>query len=474
MRKTIISITLLSIACSSFAAGQPRQFTLKEAVLIALRFNPSVRTAELQRTIDKFGLEVAKNNYELRYALSGSAQYNDKRTSGLDSNDKSLSLNPNASLLTASGATVILDMNNKVDKNYYNPGVGLTIKQPLLRGFGNEITLTPLANAYDQEKINRLNLKRAVINTITVVINDYLRIVQSENSLTTQELALKNSLKEYEQNKLKIKAGKMAAADNIRQEAAIASLRLSLLQAQNSLEQARQQLLLDMGLDPKTQFTIAKDVALPHEELPSLDTAAQLVLQNDIDYQTSLINRQIQARNLTVSKDNLRWQLDLTAKTMLGNGSGGYPNSGLASINNNQNYGRSVQLDLKIPIDDKKLQQAVLNDKINLQKADILLKQQQYTLETNVINALRNLHIQKQQIQQAVIARDLAQRSLDVALKKLQFGLVSTFETTSLRTDLTKAELEVVNSQIGFLSALATFQQALGTTLDVWGIGINY
>lgn len=474
MCRIILIIIICFLTLDSTAAPLPKQFTLKEAILIALRYNPNVRNAELERIIDKFGLEVAKNAYELRYALIGTAQSSETRTSGQDSSARSLNIAPSTSLLAPSGANISLDMQNNTGNTYFNPGLNLAIKQPLLRGFGSEITLSPLASAYDQERIKQLNLKKTIIETITTIITDYLRIVQDQNSLTIQQLTLKDLEKQYQQNEIKIKAGKMAAADNIQQQASIANQRLSLVQAQNTIKQDKLQLLTDMGLDPNTPFTITNDVALPDENLPTLLNAKQLILSNDTSYQTSLINRIIQARDLMMAKDNQRWKLDLTAKASVGNGSGGSPNSGIASLQNNQNYNRSVQLDLTIPIDDKKLQQSLVNAKVSLQKLDVQIQQQQYMLETAIINALRNLAIQKQQIQQSIIARDLAQRSLDVALKKLQFGLVSTFETTTLRTSLTNAELQVVNSKINYLNALANLQQALGTTLGVWGIDVKY
>lgn len=465
-------ITFFYLDCA--AAEAEKQFTLKDAILIALRFNSNIRSAELQRIMDKFNLTVAKNRYELNYALTGSAQAAQNRTNGYDSSNKSLSLTPGSTILLSSGATASISMNNNVSQQYYNPGLTLTVKQPLMRGFGREITLSPLADAYDNEKINRLRLKQTVINTVTVIIIDYLRIVQDQNSLTTQQLALKNAIKEYEQNKIKIKAGKMAAADNTQQAGLIANQRLGILQAENNLKTDKLQLLTDMGLDPDTPFRISKDITLGNEIIPDLTAAKKLMVSNDIDYQISLINRRIQERNFLLAKDRLRWKLDATVTTTVGNGSGGGSNSGIPSLLNNQNYNRAIQLDLEIPIDNKPLQQAVVNAKIHLQQTDIQLQQQKMLLETHIINMLRSLAVQKQQIQQAITARDLAQKSLDIALKKLQFGLVSTFETTILSANLTAAELQVVNSQANYLSALANLQQTLGTTLDMWGIAITY
>lgn len=463
----------LAIAYAN-ATEQIKQITLKDAIFIALRHNPYVRNAQLQRVIDKFGLVVAKNSYELRYTLAGGAQYTEQTAEGTPSNSRSASLTPGVNLLTSSGAKVGVNWNNTAGRDYYNPGLSLSVTQPLLQGYGQAITLSPLATAYDQEKINQLTLKKTVISTITTIIGDYLKIVQDQNSVTTQELALQTTVKEFEQNKIRIKAGKMAAADNIQQAASIADQRLSLIQAQNAFKQDKLALLNDMGLDPKTEFTTTKNISLPDEVIPKLTRSKKLILQNDIDYQSNLISLGIQERNLMVSKDKLRWKLDVTASAGVGNGTMGGGNFIAPSILDGQNNVKNIKLDLAIPIDDKQAQQAVVNGRVALQQANNLLEHQRYTLEANTINNLRNLSVQKQQIQQAIVARDLAQKSLDIAQKKLQYGLISTFETTSLRSKLINAQLQVLNSQISYLNALAALQQMLGITLDVWGINIRY
>jgi hypothetical protein len=46
---------------------------LREAILLALRYNPNIRNAELDRIIQRYQLRLAYNEFELQYALAGSA-----------------------------------------------------------------------------------------------------------------------------------------------------------------------------------------------------------------------------------------------------------------------------------------------------------------------------------------------------------------------------------------------------------------
>src|SRR3990167_2808769 len=49
--------------------------TLKEAILLSLRNNPSIQSADLGRVIDKFSLLVAHNAYEPQFTLGGQGSF---------------------------------------------------------------------------------------------------------------------------------------------------------------------------------------------------------------------------------------------------------------------------------------------------------------------------------------------------------------------------------------------------------------
>ncbi len=443
---------MLLLLMPMFVHAKPAELTLtlRDAILLALRYNPTVQTAEIQRVVDKYSLEVANYAFEWQYALNASAQYSDTRASGARSDSQSYSVTPSAKITTAIGTQVTATMGNNTSNrgSQYNPGASLNVTQPLLRGFGRDVTLRPLYDAYDNQIVNRLNLKKTVISTITTVISQYISLLQAQYSLQSQERTLQEALRQLQQGRLKVKAGKMAAADLIEPEACIANQRLQLSQAKNALEQSRLTLLNTIGLDPSVRIIIKQEVQLPNEEIPKLPIAQKLILQNDINYQMALIQRRIDERALLFAKDNLRAQLNLIAQGTMGGGTSGGRNAGFASLANNDNRTSSVKLEFSIPIDNKPLQQAFLQAKVTLQKDDINLRQQRWMLETTIMNALRDLEAKRQQVMLAEQASHLAARSLDIAEKKLRLGLGTTFETTTLRNKLLAVEVQTINARM--------------------------
>ena len=144
----------LLLATRALAA---RTITLNEAVDLSLRFNPVIEIAGLNRLTQKFALSVVKNQYEWQYAFNASSQYTwNKNTSDTASGQNHL-LQPSATRYLASGAQVSIAMNNALlnpngshNPTQYSPGVSVNISQPLIRGFGSAITLSPLADALDK------------------------------------------------------------------------------------------------------------------------------------------------------------------------------------------------------------------------------------------------------------------------------------------------------------------------------------
>ena len=58
---------------------------LKEAILLALRYNPNIQNAELDRIVQVYQLRLAHNEFELQYALGASGEVQRSTFSGVGS-----------------------------------------------------------------------------------------------------------------------------------------------------------------------------------------------------------------------------------------------------------------------------------------------------------------------------------------------------------------------------------------------------
>ncbi|MBI5447449.1 MAG: TolC family protein [Gammaproteobacteria bacterium] len=447
-----------------------KRLSMREAVLLALRYNPSIQSQELQRVVDKFALRVAENNFELQYALTASGQYGRSITNNISIYSSGTQVTQTTTLNNSLGTQFSAQVNNLTSTQGINTtNVTLSVTQPLMQGFGEEVTLAGIRNARDSEFLSRLNLKNTTAQAITIIISDYRQVVAAVNQLKIQRLTLENDSKTYRQLELQIKSGQRAPAEAVQSKAAIAQDNLSIKQSENLLAQAKQTLLNDIGLNPCTPIDVMSDIDTQNLKVPLLEEAMQVGLANNFAYQASLIQQGQNRRNLVVAKDQERTSLNLTLSNTLGDGQG----LNMSNLNGSNDSQQNVQVEVSVPIRNFAKKQAVLQAKVAIEQQEVAIAQSRRNLETQVINAITNLKLLKQQVELAKQARDLAKRNLEISKIKLSYGRVTMFEVSNLQNSLTSSELAVVSNQINYLNALSQLQFLIGTTLNTWDIQLR-
>ncbi len=471
-----LGIPCLLLVFNSAEAKIPYQtMSLNDAVDLALRFNPQLEIAGLNRLIQKYNLRVVKNQYEWHYALNASSQYTWLKNPTYTQAGQTYDLQPSATLNVASGATINTTMNNVMvnpngikNASSYNPGISVDIHQPLMRGFGPAVNLSPLANAIDQEKINQLNLKQAVINTIVQVALAYENVILAKQTIHIQQMTVADVKQRIHDNSIRIHAGIMPPGDNIQATADLANAQLGLNAAQYAYTQSRLAFLNDVGVSPHEPLDVKTTLDNPIHPLPTLANIQAAILANDGDYQRLIINHRINQRNWRVATDDQRSQVDLTLTGISGN------NSGIANLVNGAHTTAAIGLNVSIPIDDVRLKQRVLTAKMQLSQDTIHLKAQQWLLASSGINALNNLKSLQTQLILAKNSVDQQQKTLIIAAQKLHFGLGSALDLSTQQKNLTQAQLIYSSSQINYFNTWLQFRQLTGETLNDFHITIRY
>lgn len=291
-----------------------KRLSLKEAILLALRNNPDVESSELQRVVDKFGLEVAHNQFYPQITLGGTANF-------ARNNPASYSLGPNVTVTTPIGTTINANYGNAFTGGPGNATV--TIDQPLLKNAGLNFNMINLLNAEDSELVSKLNFKNSIITAVVNVITAYRSLVQDYNNLDIQNRTLLRTKQTVEQTKLQVQAGRMAPSDLLQQQANLATTQLSMIQQKSSLDADYQRFLQSLGLSSTSNIQINKSIEVTDYKLPSLQKSIRLAMENNISYQSAIINLRATQRAVLAAKNQQRWQLDLQASTTVGTNTGG-------------------------------------------------------------------------------------------------------------------------------------------------------
>lgn len=469
-KRTICFLVVFFYSYLSFGANNLPPLTLHDAVFLALRYNPNVQSQQFQQIINQFDLEVAKNAFELQYALTGTAQISKIHTNGTDSTVENYIAAPAVSLETQHGGVASVSVNEENVGNYFFPQITAQFSQPLISGFRKNIVLSPLFNAMDQEKIGRLQLKNTIVTIITQVIDNYYNVVAAENNLVILQEALQKAQQTLVMTQEQIHAGVAPEADLAQAQLNTAQAKLNIVLAENNLQQNKQNLLLTIGLDPNTQITIPATIIVPKFIIPDLQQSIAIALKNDPTYQADLLNLAILKRNLLVAKDNSLWQLNANVKSAWTPGNN--QNNAVANLVNGSS--QSANLTLNVPLDNYQLKQQIVAANVTLKQQEIQTNFDKHAVITNVINALEQLTAAESAIQFSQQGQQLANTDLNNSYTEYKFGRTTILTVTQQQQTLTSAQQAVITNQIAYLNALANYQQVTQTALDYWRIAIRY
>tara|TARA_Y100000588_G_scaffold393052_1_gene507360 strand:+ start:4033 stop:5709 length:1677 start_codon:yes stop_codon:yes gene_type:complete len=451
--------------------------SLEDAILLALRYNPNIQNAELDRIIQRYQLRLAHNDFELQYAIGGQALIEQNRFSGVGkSTNRAAFLTPEINYKNPWGGTASLKMDNNVQsEGNYNPLANLNITQPLLRGFGRDVTQAGLKNALDTDFLNQLNLRQSVMDQITQVITTYRTLIISGHNLKNQKRQLQDAKRTFEANEKRIQAGQLEPSGNIQQSYQVESLSLLVEQAENDFRTTAQDLLQAIGLSPEMRLSVPSDVDIQKIVVPNVEDAVELGLKNNTQYQALLMALRADERAYKVARNQQLWELNATANVQTGLLSNvDKVTPGGDNIYQGRNITESLGVTLNIPINDLNRREQLISAKIRLEKDRINIIAAKRALVTSIKNTVTNIQSQARRYELAQRQLKLAQKSYQLEQKKQAAGISNVLDVHNTQNQLLQAQVSLINSKIDYLNQLSSLHKLIGTTLEHWGIKLRY
>lgn len=450
---------------------------LREAILLALRYNPNIQNAELDRVMQRYQLRLAYNEFELHYALGASGVVQKSTFSGVGSDTTNTIVGtPELNLKTKLGTSASLTMNNNATiYNSYNPTLNATITQPLLRGFGIRVNEARLLDAKELDSLNEINLKQSVIDQVTQVIMAYRTLILSANNLKNQRLQLAEAKNLLVISEKKIHAGQLEPTGTIQPAYQIESLSLMVEQAENDFNLASQDLLQAIGLDPTMRLSVPSDVSVGQVKIPNLNEAIAIALTHNSQYLAQKVALSADERAYEIAKNQQLWQLDASASVQSGTSTDvtGSP-GGLQGLYSGRDVTQSARLTLTIPLEDLNRRSQLINAKLRLEKDRINLIAAKRALVTHLANTHFNIKSLAKRYQLAKKQVQLAQQSYALEKKKQQAGIATALDVNNTQNQLIQAQSGLIGAKIAYLNQLSVLQRTLGTTLDYWQIKLRY
>lgn len=487
----------LNVATSGVAQDQPTpddppEMTLAAAVGLALRNNRTIKTAQVAREAQNFAVRLQESLFDPQVSLTTEATTTKTRqktysTTSVSRSEVSAlvnqlgyaaSLSPTATLKTKSGTSYTLQWNNSfartVDRTSGTSGrpqftvdPELTIVQPLLKGFGQDVNTANLEISKLNTKLGHLSMRNTVAQVITSVVNAYWQVVLDKEQLEIARHALDRARQILEINQALVASGRMAELDTVQAEADVAQKEFSLDVADNTYQQAKINLLALLALPKFSDFTPSPIGDIEQIEIP-LGIAFDLAESNRIEIAQAKISRSLAKVALVVAEDGKKWDLNLTGKA----GSSNTRREIMDAIKGVPTDSNTLSIGVKlvIPFTSLAPEAEVVNAKGSLATAELSLAEIEQSVRVDTQNAVRDAVANYRQLQLAQKATALAERQLVVERDKLSIGRSSNFQVLSYQDTLRTAQLNEISARVGYLTALANLDLALGTTLDTWNV----
>ncbi len=382
---------------------------------------------------------------------------------------------------------------------YTNSTLGLTITQPLLRGFGAAMNRRFIRIAKNNESASDLVFRQQALDTVWGAILLYYDLVSLNEDVRVKQQTLALAEKLYEDNKQQVEQGTLAPIELVRAQAQIAASRQDLA---NSDGYAREQeLILKTVLtrrgtaDPAvreahiiTTDTIPVPAVEPVQPIQDLVAAA---FQKRPDWAQTQIQIDNSKISLEGSRNELRPELDLV---------GMFQNTGLAGQANplaaalgfttspayigglgttlaqifRRNYPTyGVGLTLNLPLRNRVAQADVARDEIQLRQSQVRQQQFQNLVRLQVEDALIAIQRSRAAYEAAVQTRILQEQSLAAEQEKFGVGLSTTFLIIQYESALAQARSTEVAARGAYAKARVTLEHAIGMTLENNGVSID-
>jgi outer membrane protein TolC len=396
----------------------------------------------------------------------------------------------------STGATASLNFNNNhTNWNALNDGfnpfngasLGVTVTQPLLRGFGSSLNRRYIRIAGNERKITSLLFQQQLINTIYGVVRLYTDFVAlyEDEKVKQETLTLAEKLRTDTQAQVEI--GTLAVIEGTRANAQVASARLALINARGLREE--QEAIVKNVLTRRNDDAEIRDAhIIPTDTLSVPDQedvrAIQDLMSDALNNRPDLAQAALQVENsqigLAGSRSLTLPEVDLigvvqnnglagTTSPTLPNGyagfSGGY-GSALEQLfaRNYPTYGVGVQVTL--PIHNRVAEADLARDEIQVKQQQVRVAQLQNEARLEVQDAIIAMRRARASYQAAVEARQLQQESLTAEQAKFEIGTSTSFFVIQYQSLLAQAKSTEIAAQSSYMKARAALQRATGTILD--------
>ena len=480
-------------AAGGWAEEHPvRELTLKECVGLALENNLDLRIEKITREMAGREGRAARGGYDPKVSVS--AKRSREETAGESAGTASGVLDVagsetdsdswNASVGGATGlgglsyevGTRLGDSSGTRSGNPFDTttgGAGVTLTQPLLKGFRTDDVRYRVIQADQQSAEAAVQLEDRLQQILAEVEAAWYGLIQAREGIRVQEDAVRLATQLFEDNRRKVQIGSMSILDEKQAESQAAGARADLSVARRAHAEAQNKLKALLFADQRSfrELEIVAAGELTVEPVAT-DSAAsgEGALERRPDLRQARMALERQGVTVAYQRDQTLPSLDLV---------GGY---GVAA-SKEDSYGSAIDqirsadepywtagVTLTFPLGNRAAKARHEQSLATAEKMRLQLRQLEEAALVEVDNAARSVASGLEQAQATREAREYAEQALAAEQRKLESGKSTSFVVLQLQRSLTQARKSEIQARADYNQQRSVLALAEGAMLERHGV----
>jgi outer membrane protein TolC len=490
------------------AVGPTVELTLDAATTRALERNLDISVERLNPQEFDFSLAALEANYRPTFnsnvGVRSQSQFPRSQTAGADMLvTETLTGNTGftQNLRWGGGSFAVAFNNNRQAQSdafaTRNPAINtnltMSFVQPLLRSFRIDNTRAQLRITRLNQEISEVDLRATIVRTLAEVRNAYWDLIYAIEAAEVAENSLALATEFVQDNQARVEVGTLAPLDVVQSQAEEATRRQAVAQtaaARRTAELALKRLIVNGTDDPYwTATLIPVDRPTFSSESVNVGAAVTRALSSRTDLERSRRQQRANDVALLSLSDQRLPALDLTAGYgVAGVGGPQFVRQGLGgAISQTIPSGYSdalgilfdqdaptwnVGLSFSYPIGTSPAEANLARARVQQRQTIAQIRQLELQIATEVTNAALQVEANRERLQAATVAEELALRRLEAERSRFDVGLTTNFFVVTAQRDLRDAQNARLRALLDYRQAQVEFERVQdipgsgGTTLN--------
>ena len=354
----------------------------------------------------------------------------------------------------------------------YNSDAFVSMRQPLLKGFGSAVTKAALNRA-------RLGLERAgedyraaVLDVVRNVEVSYYNLAFAREQLKVRLFSRDLAQQLLEENEAKKESGVATDLDVLQAQFGVANAERDILLADKSVKDREDELLAQIDRFRFADGVATVDLGEPNLTPVSFDQSYKLARENRPDYAATEISIQQLEITERVAQGNKKPTLDLGASVGLNNIQDSR-SSAVQELWSGDGYSWGVELALTVPwgLRDEKARHA--QAVAQLKREETRLLQLEQTIMVNVRAAIRLVETSVEALRITRLSTRLSTEQYELEKARFDAGLSTFREVQEAQEDLDNAQVQELQAEVSLAIARAELSRLEGTSLGRFAIDVD-